>query len=183
MKFYTMATIDQSSSPRRDKGVKKMSRKSTTVDLTPMVDLGFLLITFFVLTTSMSKPRVLPLVEPNDSIDDAPTEVCASCALTLIPAADRTIYYYEGIPRDIADIKTTSFDASGLRALILQKRQAIASMADTTRHLILIVKPGDESSMQDFTDIVDEVLINDVRRYFIAEPDAVDQQLLPGIWH
>ncbi len=177
-----MAAIDNTTSPRRTKGVKKLSGKSTLVDLTPMVDLGFLLITFFVLTTSMARPKVLPLVEPNDSDPGINTSVCQSCALTLIPANDRQIYYYEGMLQQASDIKITSFSTAGLRSLILQKKQSLAAQQDSTKQLILIVKPGDESNLQDFTDIADEVLINGVKRYFVAEPDDKDRQLLPGIW-
>lgn len=176
-----MATIESAASPRRGKGVTIMMRKSTTVDLTPMVDLGFLLITFFVLTTSMTKPKVLPLIEPNDS-GLVNSKVCNSCALTLIPTAGRVIYYYEGMLQSPTDLHTTTFDASGLRTLLLRKRQVLASLPEKDKTLQLIVKPGDDCSMQDFTDIVDEVLINDIKIYFIAEPDALDRQYLPQVW-
>lgn len=95
----------------------KLIKKSTRVDLTPMVDLGFLLITFFVFTTTMAKPRAMNInipfpMEPDDN-------VCASCAVTLVPIADNQILYYEGAI-DKASIKTT--DYASLRQLIQQKK-------------------------------------------------------------
>jgi hypothetical protein len=162
-------------------GVKKLPKKSTRVDLTPMVDLGFLLITFFVFTSAMAKPKVLDLIEPNDTGDN-PSPVCASCALTLAPASNGVVYYYEGLPESNPEIKTTSFTADGLRSIIQRKKAAVAALHDPSKQLVLIIKPGDGSNFRNFVDMLDEVLINGVKHYFIADPDAQDRKLIPGIW-
>jgi Biopolymer transport protein ExbD/TolR len=166
----------------KSSGVKKLVKKSTRVDLTPMVDLGFLLITFFVFTSALSKPRVMPVNEPNDKDSSARSEICASCALTLAPGSNGVIYYYEGMAEDKPAVKTTGFSADGLRSIILRKKAALAALNDSKKELVLIIKPGDESTCRNFVDMLDEVLINNVRHYFIAEPDEKDRQLIPGLW-
>ena len=81
------------------KGGKKRSKKmSTRVDLTPMVDLGFLLITFFMLTTTLAKPQIMALVMPEKDIKKEDVEpVKESKVLTLMLGANDKVYWYEGI--------------------------------------------------------------------------------------
>src|SRR3954465_4123221 len=96
---------------KKGPGVKKSKKQSTRVDLTPMVDLGFLLITFFIFTTTMSQPTAMRLYLPQDT--DKPEEqnkLKASGALTLLLGKNDQIYYYEGeLAPDASNFKTTSF--------------------------------------------------------------------------
>src|ERR1700712_3430238 len=97
----------------RNNGSKRAAKKSTRVDLTPMVDLGFLLITFFVFTTTMSLPKAMKMDTPKaDSVQD---KICESCAITVIPGGNDSVLYYEGSPEN-AVYKNTNYSASGLRA-------------------------------------------------------------------
>ncbi|MEP6677493.1 MAG: biopolymer transporter ExbD [Ferruginibacter sp.] len=156
-------------------GLKKMKKQNTRVDLTPMVDLGFLLLTFFVFTTSISKPRTMMINVPKDGPF---TNICNSCVLTLMPAGNNQIYYYEGAASLNPLIRTTTFAPDGLRKLILEKKALIASMLDSKKELVLSIKPSNESSYRNFVNVLDEVTINDVKHYFIAAQDKDDQRLL-----
>ena len=176
-----MAAIE-TKQPRQKAGVKRLIKKATRVDLTPMVDLGFLLITFFVFTTSMTKPKVLKVNEPFDKHIDISDPVCASCAITLVPGSNNTIYYYEGIASSATAVNTTNYSPDGLRSLILRKKNAVAALNEPSKELTLIIKPGNGSNMQNFVDLLDEVLINMVPMYYVAEPDAQDKKLMPGVW-
>src|SRR5438128_9612542 len=102
-----MAEMDTSSGGGHKKGpgVKKSKKLSTKVDLTPMVDLGFLLITFFIFTTTMSTPKATDLFMPKESKDS--TQVGLSSALTVIPIRDNKIFYYHGELSDA--LKTGAF--------------------------------------------------------------------------
>ena len=86
-----MAQIEENN---RSKSKKYSKRKSVRVDLTPMVDLGFLLITFFILTTTLSDPTIANLFLPKDSIIKTPVK--ANAALTLLLTRNDSIKYFEG---------------------------------------------------------------------------------------
>src|SRR5213075_1696909 len=81
---------------KKGPGVKKSKKLSTRVDLTPMVDLGFLLITFFIFTTTMSTPKATELVMPSDKDVKTPTNVGNSAALTVLPVSGNKVFYYHG---------------------------------------------------------------------------------------
>src|ERR1700727_1465838 len=102
-----MAEMDTSSGGGHKKGpgVTKSRKLSTRVDLTPMVDLGFLLITFFIFTTTISQPAAMRLILPDDR---GPRQnQRASSVISLLLGKDSRIYYYEGI--DPANGKITNF--------------------------------------------------------------------------
>ena len=82
---------------KKGPGVKKQARKDARVDMTPMVDLGFLLITFFIFTTTISSPKAFKLNVPDDSAkDEEQTQAKASGAFTVMLSKDNHVYYYEG---------------------------------------------------------------------------------------
>src|SRR5215218_7236204 len=97
---------------RQSSGRRITGKVSTRVDLTPMVDLGFLLITFFMLTTVLSKPQILAMVMPDDT-HDAGDPIPESKTLTLILGADDKVFWYEGITSPVLD--STDYAAEGLR--------------------------------------------------------------------
>src|SRR5439155_22988291 len=119
-----MAEMDTSSGGGHKKGpgVKKAKKLSTRVDLTPMVDLGFLLITFFIFTTTMSQPTAMKLFLPKDT--EKPEEqnkVKASGALTLMLGKNNGVYYYEGeLAPDAANFKSSNF--KDIRQVIIDKK-------------------------------------------------------------
>ncbi|MEO6669283.1 MAG: biopolymer transporter ExbD [Ferruginibacter sp.] len=151
----------------KQKKERKFSRRSTRVDLTPMVDLGFLLITFFVFTTTMSERKVMNAMVPDDKDSTINDLVCESCALTLIPGANNTLVYYEGIEK-YPVYKTTGYAASGLRKLIMQKKQHVMEIMHNDK-LVMIIKPSPESNFKNLVDLIDEASICRVKRYYITE--------------
>lgn len=170
-----MASIENDI-PKKHGNQKAISKKNTRVDLTPMVDLGFLLITFFVFTTQLSLPTAMSLNMPFDkaAIND---HVCASCVLTVYLQADNTIQYYEGMPEATPIVKQTSFSPGGIRDVIIKKQQAVLKARGTSDDFVLIIKAADISTFQNFVDMVDEVTINQVRHYYIDEVNDFDRQL------
>lgn len=171
-----MAEIETSRTAAKNKSGKRINKKNTRVDLTPMVDLGFLLITFFVFTTTMAQPKIMSLVSPKDS--EITTDLCESCALTLIPAAGNTLYYYEGILQQNTVLKQTDFTADGLRSLLLGKKQLVKQARGSEDELSLIIRPANESTYKNFIDVLDEVNIAQVKRYYIDEITPLEKQLL-----
>src|ERR1700712_210687 len=166
-----MAEMDTSGGGGHKKGpgVKKAKKMSTRVDLTPMVDLGFLLITFFVFTTTMSQPTAMKLFLPKDTDEKDQNKAKESGSLTLLLGKNRTVYYYEGILKpDGSNFKNTNFN--GLRQVILDKKRS--TPADD---LVIVVKPDDDATFKDVVDVLDEMTINVIKRYAmvdIAEPET-----------
>ena len=158
-----MAAIDTPVS-NRHQPANKMTKKSTRVDLTPMVDLGFLLITFFVFTTTMAKPTAMKVEVPIET--DISNKVCNSCVLTTVLIDNNLIQYYEGAI-DTAVIRTTDFKA--IRQIIQEKKKKVFDARGNADEFVLIIKPTDKSSFKNFVDITDEVTINRVKIYFIDE--------------
>ncbi|HAO47365.1 MAG TPA: biopolymer transporter ExbD [Ferruginibacter sp.] len=156
---------------------RRMKKKSTRVDLTPMVDLGFLLITFFVFTSTMSQPKAMSVIEPKDS-KTVTDPICNSCALTVVLEKGGVIRYYEGMPEAGPVVQQTSFSVNGIRQVILDKKEKLNAALGNADRLVLIIKPAPESTMQHFVDMMDEVAINGIKHYYIADVDAADEKLL-----
>jgi biopolymer transport protein ExbD len=156
---------------------KRIFKKSTNVDLTPMVDLGFLLITFFVFTTSMATPTAMQLNTPYDKTT-ARDVLKESCVLTVLLEKDNSIQYYEGLSTAIKNATATTFGSNGIRNVIMAKREAVKRQTGNADNFVLIIKATDKSSFQNFVDIVDETTINCVKHYYTAELDENDKLLL-----
>jgi biopolymer transport protein ExbD len=158
---------------KKGPGVKKSKKLSTRVDLTPMVDLGFLLITFFIFTTTMSQPTAMRLFLPKDT--DKPEEqnkVKASGALTLLLGKNDVVYYYEGeLAPDASNFKTTTF--KDIRDVIINKKKAT-----DPQDFVVVIKPNAESTYKNAIDALDEMTINDVKRYALVDISPVEDQLI-----
>ncbi len=170
-----MAEMDTSGGGHKKKGpgVKKAKKASTRVDLTPMVDLGFLLITFFIFTTTMSQPTAMKLFLPKDT--DNPEEqnkAKESGALTLLIGAKDAVYYYEGqLDAQASNFKTSTMNQ--IRSVIIDKKR---STPETD--LVIIIKPSDEATYKEVVDMLDEMTINDIKRYALVDILDIESQLI-----
>ena len=168
-----MAEMDTSSGGGHKKGpgVKKSKKLSTRVDLTPMVDLGFLLITFFIFTTTMSQPTAMKLFLPKDT--DKPEEqnkVKASGALSIMLGQKDGVFYYEGeLLPDGSNFKSSNFKE--IRDVIINKKKSTSP-----DDFVVVIKPGPEATYKNTVDILDEMTINDVKRYAMVDifPTEID---------
>ena len=157
-----MAEMEIKESKKKGPGVKKSKKHSTRVDLTPMVDLGFLLITFFIFTTTVSQPTSMNLNMPKDTKDHKDdTKVKESGSLTLMLGKGNVIYYYYG--NDPSTMQTTGY--KDVRKIILEKKKSTPA-AD----LFIIIKPDKDATYKNAVDILDEMDINDIGRYAMVDP-------------
>jgi biopolymer transport protein ExbD len=174
-----MADIIIKSLPVRQAGKKGKhahntpAKKMIRVDLTPMVDLGFLLITFFVFTTTMAKATVMDIVTPADAEPGDP--VCNSCALTVLLDNNNTLYYYAGAFEKKNIVKT---DFAAIREVIQVQKKNLENAGRDRSQFALIIKSSDSARFRNFVDITDEVNINDVKRYYIDELTAEEKEVL-----
>lgn len=162
-------------------GARRAKRLSTRVDLTPMVDLGFLLITFFIFSARLSEPKALRLHTPKPFTDS--TTVGAQNALTVIPLSSKSILHYHGEWQEALASKAwsiTSWSVSGgIGDVIREKKAALASKKKGDgKELMLLIKPGNETSYQDLVNLLDEVLINDISRYAITDITEEERQFI-----
>jgi len=203
-----MASIDtggDGGGHKKGPGVKKAKKLSTRVDMTPMVDLGFLLITFFVFTATMSSPTTLDLNMPKDiDKDELKTEVKQSGVLTILLGKGNQVYYYEGqleVDAEKNNFKQTTF--KGIRDIIIKKKEDVKSrfnpatadpkaceeekMAakkkgdpnweDACKDIdfMVIIKPTPDATYKNTVDILDEMTINQVKRYAMVK--VLDQEM------
>lgn len=162
-----MAEITSSSSNGNKKitGVKKLKRLNTKVDLTPMVDLGFLLVTFFVFTTTMAEARVMAMNEPNDVNE---RNIRASGAMTILMGEENQILYYFGEFK-AAKVEATTYEA--IREIINRKR-----ITTKENDLMYIIKSNGLSTLKNTIDILDEMTICDVPPGHYAEVLITDEE-------
>ena len=170
-----MAEMDTSSGGGHKKGpgVKKSKKQSTRVDLTPMVDLGFLLITFFVFTTTMSQSTAMNMNEPKDDPEQE-LKVKNSGAMTiLLGKADKVYYYYGQLQADKLSEQFKSTNFKDIRELIVAKKKATPK-----DDLMYIIKSDKQSTFKNAIDILDEMSICDVPAGHYAETDMTDTEEL-----
>ena len=175
-----MAAIEESGGGGgKGDGKVRGKKMSTRVDMTPMVDLGFLLITFFMLATTMSKPTAMSVFFPDKQEKDQPEEtepLKASKVLTLFMGSNDDVYYLDGIAADDekaeASLKTTRYGAE-LRDVIFasQKRINAANPKDDKGNdaFVVVIKPTDASSYKNMVDVLDEMAITKSKRYALVD--------------
>lgn len=194
-----MADIDTSKGGGHKKGGKKRGKKlSTRVDMAPMVDVIFLLLTFFMLTTTFSKPQAMQLnmpVKAEANAEKQAQDVKASNALTVILGPENKIYYYVGLATKPEDIQVTDYSSEGIRKIILKKKREVGEDIQARERLIteakkagkdpatikkiwklvVLIKPMDDANYRNMVDILDEMNICAVSRYAIV--DVTPQEL------
>ncbi len=173
-----MAELDTSGGGhKKGPGVKKSKKLSTRVDLTPMVDLGFLLITFFIFTTTLSQPTALHLNLPKD-VDKPEDQNKAkqSGVITILLGKDHNVFYYEGLIENNADAqaKFKSSNFKEIRGVIADKKHRVTKEED----FVVVIKPTDESTYSDVVKILDEMLIANAKRYALVDISTTEDQLV-----
>lgn len=150
-----MAELDTSSGG--EKGGKVRSKKqSTKVDLTAMVDLAFLLITFFMLTTSLSKPLAMDIAKPDkdEKNDDNKLELRASQTMTILLGKNNKVAWYMG---EAGKSTPTIEGFVDIRTSLLKNKENVKKT--TGKDIIVIIKPAKGSTYKNFVDIMDELNI------------------------
>lgn len=178
-----MAEMNTSGGGGHKKGGKKARSKkmSTRVDLTAMVDLGFLLITFFMLATTFNKPKTMEVNKPakEDKEKDIQPPIKMSKTASLMLGARDKIYAYVSPDEIDANTEITldsmDYSASGLRKFIQRRQSEVQAQWGNKDDLFVMIKPLPGSNVKNIVDVLDEMTINDVKRYAILEPnDPID---------
>ncbi len=195
-----MAEIQQGGGGN-DGGKKRAKKQSTRVDMTPLVDLAFLLLTFFVLTSTFSKPKVLRMIFPEklDKNDPLVKQPEVKNGLTIILTANNRIFHYSGGLKNETAIEETDYTKNGLRKILIERNRPLIeelkklqeemskiAEGDTAKknaverkvkeatnksNLVILVKHDKEATYENIIDVMDEFLITQVAKYFIVEEE------------
>ncbi len=156
-----------------DGGKVRSKKQPPHVDLTPMVDLAFLLITFFMLVTTFNKPNVMDLglpAKPKDGQKAPDTQIKLSNSISILLGGDNKVFWHQQDQTSLTDanLNETSFDREGIRKVI---RAAQANAADKNLFTV-IIKPTDDAAYRNFVDILDEMAITKNERYGVTDPKS-----------
>jgi biopolymer transport protein ExbD len=195
-----MADIDVDGgggSHKKGPGVKKAKKLSTRVDMTPMVDLAFLLITFFIFTTTMSTPNTMALNVPKKTDDSTKLmDVKESNAMTIMLGKDRGIFFYTGrLEPDGSNFKSSTF--KDIRKEIIDKRKEVISRhihdegcekiweknkgdrnSCLDKDFVVVIKPNSEASYGSTIDVLDEMSINGVKSFAVVDITPQENSLV-----
>lgn len=190
------------------RGKSKQKKISVRVDFTPMVDMNMLLITFFMLCTTLNIPQTMEISMPSndkDITEDQQSMVKASQAITLLLGGDNKLYYYEGEPnyKDYSSLKQTSYAASGMRDVLLHKnavavnkvralkqqkldlvitedefKKQVSEIKSAKDTPTVIIKATDDASYENLVDVLDEMQICNIGKYVITDIAEGDEFLM-----
>lgn len=181
-----------------DSGGKKKGKKGRKkgkmprIDMTPLVDLGFLLLTFFILTTTMSTPTTMPVVVPpkikenqKDQVD--PPKIQESRLMTILLGKQDRVYYYIGSGQDEKkppEMQLTGFSKSGekgIRQAIINQIKAVREnplISEKDKSVMILIKPMDDSKYKNMVDILDEMNILQQKNYALVPPSPVELDMV-----
>jgi biopolymer transport protein ExbD len=157
-------------------GRLKAKKHSIKVDMTPMVDLGFLLITFFIFTTALMRPTVTKLLMP---VEGPPVDVPEKTLLTAILDKDKVLVYEGALDKALAAGRLIHTDynvQTGLGDFIRQKQKSLQASGQTNE-LMVAIKPLPTASYQQVINALDEMLINNVKRYGLINLSPEEKKL------
>jgi biopolymer transport protein ExbD len=164
-----MAELDTSGGGGHKGGKVRSKKVSTRVDLTAMVDLAFLLITFFMLTTTLSKPKAMDLAMPDNSVKTNQLPVAATRSMTILLGGHNKIEWYMG---EVAKTPPTvdNYGKEGLRKALIENGKKVAEThAAPDNFMIVLIKPSDKSTYENLVTVLDEMSITGVKSYAIVK--------------
>lgn len=171
---------DVHSSRGKKRGGVRAKKLSTRIDMTPMVDLGFLLVTFFILTTTMQRPKAMPVIipeKPKEIIDT--TKIREPEAMTVILGSKDRIFYYFGI----TDPKVEATTYSKIRKILIDKNKEVLELQRQKgwkeNGVNVLLKPSDESTYQNLVDLLDELKVTDIKVYAIMDLMPEELEMIP----
>jgi len=161
------------STPEKSGSKIRSKKTALRVDLTAMVDLAFLLITFFIMTTTLTKPKVMDVAMPVGESEPVPQ----SRTMTICLGKNNKAMYYLGTAeKPLIAATLTNYSSSGLRKAILDARTYVQQT--TGKNMIVVIKPADSSIYENLVNTLDEMTITDVQQYAIADIAPKDISLL-----
>jgi biopolymer transport protein ExbD len=203
-----MAELNTGGGDSGKHGKKRAKKQSTRVDMTPLVDLAFLLLTFFVLTSTFSQPKVMRMIFPKklDNPNDKPPEV--KKGTTFLLSGNNKVYYYNDKLTPTNPVKETDYTAAGIRAILMERnaplRIQLQELAKEKEKLnekdtaavkkfndklektrmddqfVVLIKNDKDATYKNVIDVVDELIITQCGKYFPTD-DGFTKEEKEGI--
>lgn len=171
-----MAELDTSSGGGKKGGKVRSKKASTRVDLTAMVDLAFLLITFFILTTTLAKPKAMDVAMPDkDEETEKQLPVAASRSMTILLGSNNKLEWYIG-ETGKSTPTTEGYGKNGIRKTLIEKSAEV--QRTTGKYMIVLIKPSDKSNYKNLVDALDEMQITKIQSFGIGDILPVEIELL-----
>lgn len=202
-----MAEIVQEES-HKGKGKRKAKKHGTHIDMTPMVDLACLLLTFFMLTTAFNKPKVMEVIMPDKPKDnEKPPELDKDRALNIILVENDKILWYVGIADPSkTQLAEADYSKEGIRRVLLERnKQLFTNITKMNKDVvdgklklsrdsvegrikrfykadkfgpIVLIKAADGVKYRNIVDIIDEMAITNIARYSLVDINPVEKMLV-----
>lgn len=188
------------------KGKKRAKKHGAHIDMTPMVDLGFLLLTFFVLTSQFSKPKTMEInmpVKPKDTTNTTKIDDETALTLMLTEKEEKIYYYYGKFKPETSILKTTDYSKEGIRKVFMKRNEEVikkindlkdklnkGQIADTTykrlaiaakgdkKAVFVIVKADEKAKYKNVIDVIDELNVADVGKYALVDLSPAEKELI-----
>lgn len=148
-------------------GGSKQRKKLIRVDMTPMVDLGFLLITFFMFTTNFTKPNVMDLGLPAKGPHNPHDVVDFRNQVTFILGKENRVFYHQQSKEDLnkTNLKETDFNGLNITKIISEAY----NKAPKKENFTIIIEPTDDANYKNFVDVLDNIAISKKERYGVTD--------------
>ncbi len=178
-----MSEVQQQGKPAKGDHKVRSKKQSTKIDMTPMVDLAFLLLTFFMLTTTFAKPKTMEIAVPEKPKDmSKPPEVNEKRVMNLILGEKDKVFWWMGITKP--EVNTTNFSKEGIRKVVLEQTRNVGAIMkglgkDPDKFpMVILIKPVDKSKFKNFVDIMDEMKITQSKIYALVPITPDDLALI-----
>ena len=171
-----MAELDTSGGGKHKGGKVRTKKKVTRVDLTAMVDLAFLLITFFILTTTLNKPKAMELIMPDKDDKNTQMPVPETRTMTLLLGKGDKLEWFVGEPGKSTP-QIEGYGKNDLRKTLIDENQKIKD-SHGGLPMIVVVKPSSESTYKNVVNVMDELNIVDIEQRAIVDITPVELDLL-----
>ncbi len=140
------------------------------IDFAPMVDLGFLLITFFVFTSSLLEPKAFGLHVPDEG-EGVQSPLSATITLTML--ANGRIDYLEGNETHVlAKGSTHLYEQQLLRKHLLDKHKRIIEQLGSDDQYTVLIQPTEQTNYKEIVDVLDEMTITGIKKYVLLQDKA-----------
>ncbi len=173
-----MAELDTSGGGGKKGGKVRSKKASTRIDLTAMVDLAFLLITFFIMATTLAKPKAMETIWPDKTDKTKQLPVPQSRTMTVLLGSNHQIEWFLGEPGKSVPTKD-NFGKNGIRkSLIDNSKKVEETHAVPDNYMIVLIKASDKAKYKDFVTMIDEINITGIKSYAVVPLLPVELELL-----